>query len=104
MPIEKIKWYDILNIVKRTIHRKENNMKAWFVWGRNLPRLEIVSISMDKALIDENEEFERFIETHEKYGDTPMYTTLNEYIDNELIVLQLQIENLRLKLQDILNN
>ena len=56
------------------------------------------------ALIDENEEFERFIETHEKYGDAPMYTTLNEYIDNELIVLQMQIENLRLKLQDILNN
>ena len=52
------------------------------------------------ALIDKNEEFERFIETHEKYGDAPMYTTLNEYIDNELIVL----ENLRLKLQDILNN
>ena len=56
------------------------------------------------ALIDENEEFERFIEIHEKYGDMPMYTTLNEYIDNELIVLQMQIENLRLKLQDILNN
>ena len=56
------------------------------------------------ALIDENEEFERFIEVHEKYGDSPMYTTLNEYIDNELIVLQMQIENLRLKLQDILNN
>lgn len=56
------------------------------------------------ALIDENEEFERFIEYHEKYGDEPMYTTLNEYIDNELIVLQMQIENLRLKLQDILNN
>ena len=56
------------------------------------------------ALIDENEEFERFIEYHEKYGDEPMCTTLNEYIDNELIVLQMQIENLRLKLQDILNN
>ena len=56
------------------------------------------------ALIDENEEFERFIVAHEKYGDAPMYTTLNEYIDNELIVLQMQIENLRLKLQDILNN
>lgn len=56
------------------------------------------------ALIDENEEFERFIESHEKYGAAPMYTTLNEYIDNELIVLQMQIENLRLKLQDILNN
>ena len=25
-------------------------MKTWFVWGRNLPRLEIVSNSMDKAL------------------------------------------------------
>ena len=56
------------------------------------------------ALIDENEEFERFIETHEKYGDAAMYTTLNEYIDNELVVLEMQIENLRLKLQDILNN
>ena len=56
------------------------------------------------ALIDKNEEFERYIETHEKYGGAPMYTTLNEYIDNELIVLQMQIENLRLKLQDILNN
>ena len=56
------------------------------------------------ALIDKNVEFERFIETHEKSGDTPMYTTSNEYIDNELIVLQMQIENLRLKLQDILNN
>ena len=56
------------------------------------------------ALIEESEEFERFIETHEKYGDSPMYTTLNEYIDNELIVLSMQIENLRLKLQDILNN
>ena len=56
------------------------------------------------ALIEERENFERFIEAHEKYGDTPMYTTLNEYIDNELIVLQMQIENLRLKLQDILNN
>ena len=56
------------------------------------------------ALIDENEEFERFIENHEKCRDTPMYATLNEYIDNELIVLSMQIENLRLKLQDILNN
>ena len=55
------------------------------------------------ALI-EQENFERFIEVHEKYGDSPMYTTLNEYIDNELIVLSMQIENLRLKLQDILNN
>ena len=55
-------------------------------------------------LIEEREGFERFIETHEKYGDAPMYTTLNEYIDNELIVLQMQIENLRLKLQDILNS
>ena len=56
------------------------------------------------ALIEEREGFERFIEVHEKYGDAPMYTTLNEYIDNELIVLSMQIENLRLKLQDILNN
>lgn len=56
------------------------------------------------ALIEEREDFERFIEAHEKYGDAPMYTTLNEYIDNELIVLSMQIENLRLKLQDILNN
>ena len=56
------------------------------------------------ALIDEREGFEKFIEVHEKYGDSPMYTTLNEDIDNELIVLQMQIENLRLKLQDILNN
>ena len=56
------------------------------------------------ALIEERERFDRFIEAHEKYGDAPMYTTLNEYIDNELIVLQMQIENLRLKLQDILNN
>ena len=56
------------------------------------------------ALIEEREDFERFIEVHEKDGDSPMYTTLNEYIDNELIVLQMQIENLRLKLQDILNN
>ena len=56
------------------------------------------------ALIEEREDFERFIEVHEKYGDAPMYTTFNEYIDNELIVLSMQIENLRLKLQDILNN
>ena len=56
------------------------------------------------ALIKQQEDFERFIEAHEKYGNAPMYTTLNEYIDNELIVLQMQIENLRLKLQDILNN
>ena len=56
------------------------------------------------ALIKQQEDFERFIEAHEKYGDAPMYTTLNEYIDNELIVLEMQIENLRLKLQDILNN
>ena len=56
------------------------------------------------ALIEERDDFESFIEVHEKYGDAPMYTTLNEYIDNELIVLQMQIENLRLKLQDILNN
>ena len=56
------------------------------------------------ALIEESEDFERFIEVHEKYGDAPMYTTLNEYIDNELIVLSMQIENLRLKLQDILNS
>lgn len=53
------------------------------------------------ALIEEREAFERFIDAHEKYGDAPMYTTLNEYIDNELIVLSMQIENLRLKLQDI---
>ena len=56
------------------------------------------------ALIEERDSFERFIEAHEKYGDAPMYTTLNEYIDNELIVLEMQSENLRLKLQDILNN
>lgn len=56
------------------------------------------------ALIEEREDFERFIEAHEKYGDAPMYTTLNEYIDNELIVLSMQIENLRLKIQDLLNN
>ena len=56
------------------------------------------------ALIEERERFDRFIETHEKYGDAPMYTTLNEYIDNELIVLSMQIESLRLKLQDILIN
>ena len=55
-------------------------------------------------LIEEREVFDRFIIAHEKYGDAPMYTTLNEYIDNELIVLSMQIENLRLKLQDILNN
>ena len=30
--------------------RKENNMKTWYIWGNNLPRLEIVSDSMDKAL------------------------------------------------------
>ena len=34
-------------------------MKTWFVWGNNLPRLEIISNSMDKALekarqIDDN--------------------------------------------------
>ena len=56
------------------------------------------------ALIEERERFDRFIEAHEKYGDAPMYTTLNEYIDNELIVLSMQIENLRLKIQDLLNN
>ena len=56
------------------------------------------------ALIEEREDFERFIEVHEIYGDSPMYTTLNEYIDNELIVLSMQIENLRLKIQDLLNN
>lgn len=56
------------------------------------------------ALIEEREVFDRFVETHEKYGDAPMYTTLNEYIDNELIVLSMQIENLRLKIQDLLNN
>ena len=26
------------------------NMKTWLIWGSNLPRLEIVSNSMDKAL------------------------------------------------------
>lgn len=25
-------------------------MKTWYIWGNNLPRLEIVSNSMDKAL------------------------------------------------------
>ena len=58
----------------------------------------------DSIELIEQENFDRFIEVHEKYGDSPMYTTLNEYIDNELIVLQMQIENLRLKLQDILNS
>ena len=34
-------------------------MKTWYIWGNNLPRLEIVSNSMDKALekarqIDDN--------------------------------------------------
>ena len=58
----------------------------------------------DSLALIEKENFDRWIEVHEKYGDSPMYTTLNEYIDNELIVLQMQIENLRLKLQDILNN
>ena len=55
----------------------------------------------DSIALIEQENFERFFEAHEKYGDAPMYTTLNEYIDNELIVLSMQIENLRLKLQDI---
>ena len=59
---------------------------------------------VDSLALIEQENFERFIEVHEKYGEAPMYTTLNEYIDNELLVLQMQIENLRLKLQDILNN
>ena len=67
-------------------------------------RKEINMKGVDSLALIEQENFERFIETHEKYGDAPMYTTLNEYIDNELIVLQMQIENLRLKLQDILNN
>ena len=58
----------------------------------------------DSLALIERENFDRWVEVHEKYGDSPMYTTLNEYIDNELIVLQMQIENLRLKLQDILNN
>ena len=58
---------------------------------------------VDSLALIEQENFERFIEVHEKYGGAPMYTTLNEYIDNELIVLSMQIENLRLKLQDILN-
>ena len=56
------------------------------------------------ALIEERENFDMWIEVHDKYGDSPMYTTLNEYIDNELIVLSMQIENLRLKIQDLLNN
>ena len=56
------------------------------------------------ALIEEREVFGRFIELHEKYGDAPMYTTLKEYIENDLIVLSMQIENLRLKTQDLLNN
>ena len=59
---------------------------------------------VDSLALIERENFDRWIEVHEKYGDAPMYTTLNEYIDNELIVLEMQIENLRLKLQDILNN
>ena len=59
---------------------------------------------VDSLALIEQDHFDRFIEAHEKYGDSPMYTTLSEYIDNELIVLQMQIENLRLKLQDILNN
>lgn len=59
---------------------------------------------VDSLALIEQENFDRFVEAHEKYGNTPMYTTLNEYIDNELIVLSMQIENLRLKLQDILNN
>ena len=59
---------------------------------------------VDSLALIEQENFERFIEAHEKYGNAPMYTTLNEYIGNELIVLSMQIENLRLKLQDILNN
>ena len=59
---------------------------------------------VDSIALIEQENFDRFVEAHEKYGDAPMYTTLNEYIDNELIVLQMQIENLRLKLQDVLNN
>ena len=67
-------------------------------------RKEINMKGVDSLALIEHENFERFIEVHEKYGDAPMYTTLNEYIDNELIVLQMQIENLRLKLQDILNN
>ena len=58
----------------------------------------------DSLALIERENFDRWVEVREKYGDAPMYTTLNEYIDNELIVLQMQIENLRLKLQDILNN
>ena len=58
----------------------------------------------DSLALIERENFDSWVEVHEKYGDAPMYTTLNEYIDNELIVLSMQIENLRLKLQDILNN
>ena len=56
------------------------------------------------ALIEEREEFDRFVEVHEKYGNAPMYTTLNEYIDNELIVLSMQIEKKKKKIQDLLNN
>ena len=59
---------------------------------------------VDSLALIEQDNFERFIAAHEKYGDAPMYTTLNEYIDNELIVLSMQIENLRLKIQDLLNN
>ena len=76
-------------------HRKTRKRTIWQLYKWTLERRK----SMKGV-----DTLERFIETHEKYGDSPMYTTLNEYIDNELIVLEMQIENLRLKLQDILNN
>ena len=40
----------MLYLILSKEQERRNNMKSWFVWGRNLPRLEIVSNSMDKAL------------------------------------------------------
>ena len=42
---------DIINNVKRTRQEKRyKDMKTWYVWGINLPKLEIKADSFDNAI------------------------------------------------------
>ena len=49
--IVKYAYSDIINNVKRTKQEKRyKDMKTWYVWGINLPKIEIKADSFDNAI------------------------------------------------------
>ena len=50
--IVKYVYSDIINNVKRTrlFKKRGINMKTWYVWGINLPKIEIKADSFDNAI------------------------------------------------------